>query len=305
MRSFKLFLESVGGYLNKSFVKELCGMLVRGRLVGEDISGNVMVLADMFEDVGNDLKADVIRGILSVDMAKKVDYLKGDSETHLATVAHHMNSMYDRSLKLGSSEGTLVFGVGSYVEEFDRNPWVELSFYVDGGDIFDSGVKYRRSLGHNLDVSGFSFVVNIFSRVKSSVLYKSRGMQMSVNQYVDMAGENPMDIGNMRVGISPVGVSKGNWEKKPRGHVNQQYFSDDILRHAIYPRLSWGKDHGGLKTVVMKSVVMDGDDPSGAIKNGFIERCIVEVGRADVKDLNYHMDLENYDYIRYLSKFYR
>jgi hypothetical protein len=301
MNGFKLFMESFGGYLDKASVKELCSLI----LSKKDKEHAVNVLADMYAEVGNDLKAEVIRGILSVDKEREVDYLKGDSETHLATVAYHMNALYERSLKLGRAEGVLVFGVGSYVEEFDRNPWIELSFYVDGGDIFVTGVKNRKSLRQSLDVGDASFAVNIFSRVKDSVLDKSRGMQMSVNQYVDMTGDNPMDVGNMRVSITPVGVTKGNWEKKPRGHVNQQYFSDDILNHYLYPRLSWNKDHGGLGTVVAKSVILNGDDPSGAIRDSFIDRCRVEAGRAEVKDLSYHMDLENYDYMKYLAKFYK
>jgi hypothetical protein len=195
--NFKLWLEGFGEYLDKGHIKELCGLILSNR----DKEHAIRILADLYDDVGNDLKASVIRGMLSVDDGS-------EEESHRATVATSMRGMYERSLKFGRDDGYLVFGIGSYPEDFRRTPWIETSYFVAGDDVFEDGVKYRKTLKHSINIDNISFIVNIFCRVKKSILEKCYEMQMSVNQYVDMTKENPVDVKGIVVSIRPFELLK-------------------------------------------------------------------------------------------------
>lgn len=213
----KLF-EAYGDYLNKSEVKEICGMI----LGGGDMERNIGILADMYDDVGNDLKASVIRR--GVDLGGR-GYVRG---------------LFMDAFERGMSDGIVYFGRGSELGYWEEQPWWHYAVYVNGRDIFESGVEYRVTMREREDVSDINMFVDVCSPVPRGMTDKCRGMQMSVLQHVETSEESPVgEISEMTVVIRALDIDRGSSWKVSVPFENLRQFDGEGITRILRPSGKW------------------------------------------------------------------
>lgn len=280
----KLF-EAYGDYLNKSEVKEICGMI----LGGGDMERNIGILADMYDDVGNDLKASVIRR--GVDLGGR-GYVRG---------------LFMDAFERGASDGIVYFGRGSELSYWEEQPWWHYAVYVNGSDIFESGVEHREMLNYREDVNDINMFVDVCSPVSSGMTDKCRGMQMSVLQHVETSGENPVGgSSDMTVVIRVMDMDRGpSWKVAvPFGNLRQFYL--EYLTKILRPSGKWVGEVDGVRVLVdrrlaYKSMAYKSRECVSKIKGEFVRKLLKMVRSAPVGHFRFYDDFERYEYLNKLA----
>lgn len=272
--------EAYGDYLNKSEVKEICGMIVGGG----DMERNIGILSDMYDDVGNDLKASVIRR--GLDLGGR-GYVRG---------------LYMDAFERGASDGIVYFGTGSELGYWDEQPWWHYAVYVNGSDIFESGVEYRRTLREREDVSDINMFVDVCSPVSSGMTDKCRGMQMSVLQHVETSGESPVSGSKyMTVVIRAVDMNRGPSWKVSVPFVNLRQFYMEYLTKILRPSGNWAGEVGGVNVLVEKKLAYESRNCVSKVKGEFIRKLLKMVRSAPVGHFRFYDDFERYEYLNKMA----
>ena len=275
----KLF-EAYGDYLNKSEVKEICGMI----LGGGDMERNIGILADMYDDVGNDLKASVIRR--GVDLRGR-GYVRG---------------LFMDAFERGMSDGIVYFGTGSELSYWEEQPWWHYAVSVNGSDIFESGVEYRKTLREREDVGGINMFVDVCSPVSSGMTDKCRGMQMSVLQHVETSEESPVgEILDMTVVIRATDMNRGPSWKVSVPFVNLRQFYLEYLRGLLRPSGKWVGEVDGVRVLVDRRLAYKSRECVSKIKGEFMRKLLKMVRSAPVGHFRFYDDFESYEYLNKLA----
>jgi hypothetical protein len=275
----KLF-EAYGDYLNKSEVKEICGMI----LGGGDMERNIGILADMYDDVGNDLKASVIRR--GVDLGGR-GYVRG---------------LFMDAFERGASDGIVYFGTGSELSYWEEQPWWHYAVSVNGSDIFESGVEYRVTMREREDVSDINMFVDVCSPVPRGMTDRCRGMQMSVLQHVETSEESPVgEISEMTVVIRALDIDRGSSWKVSVPFENLRQFDGEGITRILRPSGKWVGEVGGVRVLVDKRLAYESGDCVSKIKGEFMRKLLKMVRTAIPRFFVINMDFESYEYLNKLA----
>ena len=273
-------LESYGDYISRSDVRDICVMIVDGR----DMEMNVGILSDMYEDVGNDLKASVIRR--GLDLGGRW-YVRG---------------LYRDAFERGVSDGIVCFGMGNKLRNWEDEPWSQYAVYVNGSDIFESGVEYRKNFRDRVDVKYMNLYVDVFSSVSSGMMERCRGMQMSVLQHVESSGDSPVGMSSeMTVLIRALDLDRGESYKVSVPFVNLRQFGAEALTKLLRVSGKWIGEVGGVRILVDKRLAYESEECVSKIKGSFVNKLLAMVKSASVRHFKFHMDFEDYEYLKRLE----
>lgn len=317
---FKLWLESIGGDINKSNVKDLCARILSLRDYDEGAIEQKAVafsmLADMYEDVGNGLKADMLRR-----MVEPVNRLSGGMGRHnpMKRWSPDNDSLLQAMLKIGAKTGALSAVFDTRRKPFSGVVYCSLAGDFDWSDIFESRVASERFFTnrwggqedrtYEQDV----FRVAVMVPVGKKVLDMCSGKQMSVRQYFEESGRNlgglAMNMGKMRLSISDAMYDGYRGTRDPGGH--------DMGWHKGFDDLSGTpmeiRDHRGGTSKKVDGVLvninllhdrrlgpMERHGDEAIVKPSFVKFCKNEIVKSsNIENIAFLGDYESYDSIRH------
>ena len=323
MNGFKLWLESVGGYLDKSSIKELCSRILSLHNY-DDVGGNIeehrvlmfSMLADMYDDVGNITKGDMLRRMINIG-SRTVGGMGRQNPDR--SWSPDNDTLLQSMLKIGSKSGALGVLFDSRRKPFSGVVYCGLHGNFDWGDIFESRVASERffmnrwggQAGRTYEQDVFRVAVMV--PIGKRVLDVCVGKQMSVRQYFeeesgrDLGGLG-MDMGKTRLIISDSNYDSYRGTRDPGGHdMGWQKEFDDLSGTPMeirFNRGGVGKRVGG----VLVNINLLHDRSSGSMERhggdaivnpSFIEFCKKEILKSvNIDKIVFLGDYESYDSLR-------
>lgn len=321
---FKLWLESIGGVISTSDVRDLCSRILSLRDYNNgERDDNALeqkalafhMLADMYEDAGNSSKADMLRRMS--DMGERRSGAMGHQNPNKRWSPDN-DSLLQAMLKIGARTGVLSVGFETRRKPFSGIVYCSLVGDFRSEEIFESRVASERFYMNrwggqaNRTYEQDVFRVAVMVPIGKKVLDECAGKQMSVRQYFEESGRDmgglALNMGKMRLSISDANYDEYSGSRDPGGHdMGWQKELDDLSATPMEIRFHRGGAKQTVDGVLVNINLLHNRRPGPMERHGgdiavnpsFIAFCRREiVSSVNIDKIAFLGDYESYDTVR-------
>ena len=293
MLNFIQFLnESAStGVVNKNQVKELCKAIVEKN---GDLQTNIMVLADLYQDAGNDLKANAIG-------------LYGKKTTD--------ENLYNQVFARAAEDGMIYFDVNERFSKSER-PYVSTMCTMKYSDVLTKVLKFPvvrrtstglgvRSWGRRDEIANGYFKVEVLSPCSSDVIGECMDSQMSICQHTMIANKSPAipKMVNIILHFSSDSTIE-DWQSMSgnqftyhtagknlsSGKFYRQLLDTELLRDKLRDNFYELRPYGRIRAVNIRSFE---ETLEPLLNPTFLSRCSDGIESVKFNQLNYYGDYES------------
>lgn len=285
MLNFIQFLnESAStGVVDKNQVKELCKAIIEKK---GDLQANVMVLADIYRDAGNDLKANAIG-------------LYGKKITD--------GNLYNQVFARATENGIIYFDVNERFSKSDR-PYVSTMCTMKYSDVLtkvlefpvarrtSSGVDVR-SLGSRDEIANGYFKVEVLSPCSSDVISECMDSQMSICQHTMIANKSPAIPKMVNIILHFISdATIEEWQSMSGGKFYRQLLDTELLRDKLRHTFHELRPYGRIRAINIRSFE---ENLEPILNPTFLSRCSDGIENSKFNQLNYYGDYESLDWLQH------
>lgn len=285
MLNFIQFLnESAStGIVDKNQVKELCKAIIEKN---GDLQTNIMVLADLYKDAGNDLKANAI-GLYGKKISDE--------------------GLYNQVFARAAETGVIYFDVNERFSKSER-PYVSTMCTMKYSDVFTKVLKFVvvrrtstglgiRTWGKRDEIANGYFIVEVLSPCSSDVISECMDSQMSICQHTMIANKSPAipKMVNIILHFRSDGTIE-DWHSMSGGKFYRQLLDTELLRDKLRDSFQELRPYGRIRAINIQSFE---ENLEPILNPTFLSRCSDGIENSKFNQLNYYGDYESLDWLQH------